>query len=71
VHAPLLLTTYYLLPTIYYLQAALYVHALFAARDRGLGIIEANFVSLPARLLGLMQARGEGREAWAEGAGLG
>jgi len=40
-------------------QAALYVHALFAARDRGLGIIEANFVSLPARLLGLMQAEGE------------
>ena len=47
------------------------MHALFAARDRGLGIIEANFVSLPARLLGLLQVRGERQEAWAEGAGLG
>ena len=32
-------------------QAAMYVHALFAAKDRRLGILEANFVSLPARCL--------------------
>ena len=40
-------------------QAALYVHALFAARDQGLGIIEANFVSMPARLLALLRCEGE------------
>ena len=40
-------------------QAALYVHALFAARDRKLGIIEANFVSQPARLLALLSRDGE------------
>ena len=53
-------------------QDALYVHALFAARDRSLGIIEANFVSLPARLLGLMQAqssRGVGPQAQRRRAG--
>ena len=31
-----------------------YVHALFAARDQGLGILEANFCTLPARVLGLL-----------------
>eukprot|EP00325_Prymnesiales_sp_UTEX-LB-985_P017138 CAMPEP_0174762376 /NCGR_PEP_ID=MMETSP1094-20130205/109744_1 /TAXON_ID=156173 /ORGANISM="Chrysochromulina brevifilum, Strain UTEX LB 985" /LENGTH=663 /DNA_ID=CAMNT_0015968329 /DNA_START=70 /DNA_END=2062 /DNA_ORIENTATION=- len=39
--------------------AALYVHALFALRDRNLGIIEANFVSLPARLLRLIHRDGD------------
>lgn len=38
--------------------AALYVHALFAARDAHLGIIEANFISLPARMLSLLHRDG-------------
>jgi len=38
--------------------AALYVHALFAARDQKLGILEANFVSLPFRLLNLVSNEG-------------
>ena len=38
--------------------AALYVHALFAARDSKLGILEANFVSLPFRLLNLVANEG-------------
>jgi len=36
-------------------EAALYVHALFAAKDANLGLVEANFVTLPARLLGLLR----------------
>ena len=36
----------------------MYVHALYAARDRSLGIIEANFITLPHRLLLLMQREG-------------
>ncbi len=36
-------------------EAALFVHALFAAKDRNLGLVEANFVTLPARLLGLLR----------------
>jgi len=39
--------------------AAMYVHALFAARDRKLGLLEANFCSLPARLLGMLES-----ESW-------
>jgi len=39
--------------------AAMYVHALFAARDRNLGIIEANFVSLPERMLRLLATDGD------------
>ena len=38
--------------------AALYVHALFAARDRKLGLVEANFVSLPMRLMRLVHRDG-------------
>ena len=41
--------------------AALYVHALFAARDANLGIIEANFISLPARMLALIHRDGAPR----------
>lgn len=40
-------------------HAALYVHALFAIRDRKLGIIEANFISLPSRLLALIESEGQ------------
>ena len=36
-------------------EAALFVHALFAAKDANLGLVEANFVTLPARLLGLLR----------------
>lgn len=36
-------------------EAALYVHALFAAKDAKLGMLEANFCTLPARLLGLLR----------------
>ena len=36
-------------------EAALFVHALFAAKDRNLGLVEANFVTLPARLLDLLR----------------
>ena len=39
--------------------AALYVHTLFAARDRNLGLIEANFISLPSRLLTLLETNGD------------
>jgi auxin responsive GH3 family protein len=39
-------------------RAALYVHALFAASDRRLGIIEGNFINLPARLLSLVRTEG-------------
>ncbi|KAJ1446325.1 GH3 auxin-responsive promoter [Pelagophyceae sp. CCMP2097] len=35
---------------------ALHVHALFAARDRKLGILEANFITMPARLLSLLNS---------------
>ena len=35
-------------------EAAVYVHALFAAADRDLGVLEANFCTLPARVLGLL-----------------
>ena len=45
-------------------EAALYVHALFAAKDANLGLVEANFVTLPARLLGLL--RDESVESAAE-----
>ena len=34
--------------------SALYVHCLFAAKDRDLGVLEANFCSLPARALALL-----------------
>ena len=39
-------------------QAAIYIHALFAARDSNLGILEANFVNLPHRLLSVLRDRG-------------
>ena len=39
--------------------AALYVHALFALRDRKLGMLEANFLALPYRLLQLIERDGE------------
>jgi hypothetical protein len=35
------------------------VHALFAAKDAKLGILEANFVNLPFRLLNLLEEQGE------------
>jgi hypothetical protein len=38
--------------------AALYVHALFAVRDAKLGIIEANFISMPARTSCRARTRG-------------
>ena len=37
---------------------ALYVHALFALRDRKLGLIEANFISLPTRFMRLIHRDG-------------
>ena len=40
-------------------RAALYVHALFAVKDSRLGILEANFVHLPYRLLQLLQEHGD------------
>ena len=39
-------------------QAAIYIHALFAARDSNLGILEANFVNLPHRLLSVLRDHG-------------
>jgi len=38
--------------------SAMYVHALFAVRDRQLGVLEANFASLPNRLLDLVAREG-------------
>ena len=40
-------------------EAALYVHALFAAKDSKIGVIEANFCNMVYRLLSVLRVHGE------------